>query len=83
MTTLTKKKKPFQIYLRTDQLEALRQLAQQQDVSVAALVRQGVDQLLLSIPVEDDPLMDIIGLGDSGLDDLSINHDAYLAETAA
>jgi len=81
MTVLTKK--PFQIYLRQDQLNALRLTSQKRGVSVAELVRQGVDQLLVSLPVEDDPLLDIVGLGDSGLGDLAENHDQYLADQAA
>lgn len=78
MTTLIKK--PFQIYLRQDQMDALRRLAEKQGVSITELVRQGVDTLLINQPVEEDPLLGIIGLGDSGLGDLSVNHDAYLAE---
>ncbi len=81
MSVLTKK--PFQIYLRQDQLNALRLTAQKRGVSVAELVRQGVDQLLVSLPVEDDPLLDIVGLGDSGLGDLAENHDQYLADQEA
>jgi hypothetical protein len=78
MATLTKK--PFQIYLRQDQMAALRQIAEQRGVSIAELVREGIDHLLVSLPVEDDPLLDIVGLGDSGLGDLAEKHDAYLAD---
>ena len=78
MATLIKK--PFQIYLRQDQMDALRRLAEKQGVSITELVRQGVDILLINQPVEEDPLLGIIGLGDSGLGDLAANHDAYLAE---
>ena len=78
MTTLTKK--PFQIYLRQDQMAALRQIAEKRGVSIAELVREGVDHLLVSLPVEDDPLLDIVGLGDSGLGDMAEKHDEYLAD---
>ena len=78
MTTLTKK--PFQIYLRQDQMTALRQIAEKRGVSIAELVREGVDHLLVSLPVEDDPLLDIVGLGDSGLGDMAEKHDEYLAD---
>lgn len=81
MAILTKK--PFQIYLRQEQLDALRLMAEKRGISIAELVRQGVDQLLISVPVEDDPLLDIINLGDSGLGDLAQNHDQYLADEAA
>ena len=78
MVALTKK--PFQIYLRQDQMAALRQIAEKRGVSIAELVREGVDHLLVSLPVEDDPLLDIVGLGDSGLGDLAEKHDEYLAD---
>ncbi len=78
MTTLTKK--PFQVYLREDQLEALRVLAERRKVSIAELIRQGVDRLLTEVPAEEDPLWDIIGLFDSGLGDLAEKHDEYLTQ---
>jgi hypothetical protein len=72
-------KRPVQIYLRQEQLDALRALAQKLGVSLAELVRQGVDQLLAETPVETDPLWDIVGLGNSDEGDLSVEHDRYLA----
>ncbi len=77
------KKKPLQVYLRPDQIEPLRALAQRRKTSLAELVRQGVDRILVEVPVEEDPLWDIVGLGDSGLGDLSVEHDRYLAEWEA
>jgi len=74
------KKKPLQIYLRAEQLDALRALSRRKGESVAALVRKGVDRLLEEIPAEEDPLLEVIGLYDSGLGDLSENHDQYLAQ---
>jgi len=75
------KKKPLQIYLRTDQVETLRQVAERRGESLAALVRQGVDLLLEGLPPQEDPLLDIIALYDSGLGELAEKHDAYLAES--
>ncbi len=72
--------KPVQVYLRPEQIEALRVLARRREMSVAELVRQGVDQLLAGVPAEEDPAWNIIGLCDSGPSDLSANHDAYLAQ---
>jgi hypothetical protein len=72
------KKKPVQIYLREDQVEALRAVAERRGESMAALVRQGVDKLLDEIPPEEDPLLEIIGLYDSGRGDLAEKHDEYL-----
>ena len=71
-------KKPVQVYLRPEQLEALRALAARRNVAVAELVRQGVDRLLADVPLEDDPLWDIVGMFDSGLTDLAEKHDDYL-----
>lgn len=78
MSVLTKK--PLQVYLRAEQLEALRALARRRDVSLAELVRQGVDRLLVEVPAEEDPLSDIVGLFNSGRGDLAEKHDAYLAQ---
>lgn len=78
MATVTKR--PIQVYLRPDQLDKLRALAERDHVSVAELVRQGVDRLLASLTVEEDPLLDIIGLVEDGPEDFAANHDAHLAE---
>lgn len=73
-------KRPIQVYLRPEQLDRLRAVSERRSVSVAELVRQGVDRLLADIPVEDDPLLEIIGLVDGGPEDLAEKHDEYLAE---
>ncbi len=73
-------KKPLQVYLRVDQLDALRALSRRKGESIAALVRKGVDRLLEEIPPEEDPLLEVVGLYDSGLGDLSEKHDQYLAQ---
>jgi len=78
MATLTKK--PIQVYLRPEQLEALRYLSQRRKVPVAELVRQGVDRLLAEVPPEEDPLLNIIGMFDSGLGDLAEKHDEYIVK---
>jgi hypothetical protein len=76
----TSTKRAIQVYLRPEQLDALRLLSTKQGTSMAELIRQGVDLLLTGIPVEDDPLWNIIGLGNSGVHDLALKHDRYLAE---
>lgn len=81
ISTLTKS--PLQVYLRQDQMDSLRVLAERQEVSLSELVRQGVDRLLLEIPVQDDPLWDVVNLGVSGLSDLAAEHDRYLIESEA
>lgn len=73
-------KKPIQVYLRTDQLEALRSLSRRRSVPVAELVREGVDRVLAEVPPEEDPLWDIIGIVESGPTDLAEKHDEYLVK---
>ncbi len=75
---MTDKKKPLQIYLRDDQEKALRVIAERRGESLASLIREGVDLLLESVPVDEDPLLDLIGLYDSGRGDLAYQHDQYL-----
>jgi hypothetical protein len=78
MATLTKR--PIQVYLRREQLDALRGLAERRKVSVAELIRQGVDRLLSDVPIDDDPILDIIGMVEGGPPDLAEKHDEYLAQ---
>lgn len=75
-----KTKKPLQVYLRSDQIDALRSLSDRRGESMAKLVREGVDRILEEVPPEENPLLDIIGIFDSGIGDLSEKHDEVLAE---
>ena len=77
MSTITMK--PVQVYLRPEQIESLRAIAERRKVSMAELIRQGVDRMLSEVPAEEDPLWNIIGTFDSGLGDLAEIHDEYLA----
>jgi hypothetical protein len=77
VSTLTKR--PIQIYLRPQQLEALRGEAHRRNVSIAELIRQGVDRILDEVPPEDDALWDLRGLVPSGPNDVSEKHDEHLA----
>jgi len=70
---------PSQVYLRPGQREALRALAKKRGVSMAELVRQGVDYVLSEVSLEEDPIMSLVGMFDSGVTDLAENHDKYLA----
>ncbi len=78
MSALTKK--PIQIYLRAEQLEALRALARRRQVAVSELVREGVDEVLAAMSVDEEPLSDIVGMFDSGRGDLADRHDDYLVQ---
>jgi len=79
MSALTMK--PIQVYLRPEQIESLRLEAERRKVSIAELVRQGVDRILAEVPVEEDPLWNIIGTFDSGIGNLAEKHDEYIARS--
>lgn len=72
--------KPIQVYLDTEQLDALETLATQRQTSVEELIRSGIDRLLADSSVEDDPLWEIIGIVESDQHDLAEKHDQHLAE---
>jgi hypothetical protein len=74
------KKKPIQIYLDARQNDALAALALNKGISKAEIIRESLERYLREIPVKDDPAMGLIGLGNSGKQDLSENHDAYIAQ---
>jgi hypothetical protein len=77
-----------QIQLTEEQSTNLRQLAEQENVSVAELIRRSVDHYLqkrggFSEEERKQRLLSVIGIGNSGLADLGTNHDKYLAEIYA
>jgi len=75
-----------QVQLTEQQHRRLREVAQRQGVSIAELVRRGVDLLLESEPQDRQAAYqrasELLGaLKDpSGTTDLSTNHDDYLDE---
>jgi hypothetical protein len=72
-------KKPIQIYIDAQQNDALAALARDKGISKAEIIRESLERYLREIPVEEDPAMGLIGLGNSGKHDLSENHDAVVA----
>lgn len=75
-------KKPIQIYLEPAQDRSLRALSQREGISLAALIRRTIDHYLADLPVEEDPALQVIGLGRSGREDMASKHDDYLAALA-
>lgn len=74
-----------QIQLTEAQMVALRELAARRQVSIAELVRRGVDRIIASggeLGVTERRRRALRRFGEfrSGLGDLSERHDAYLAE---
>jgi hypothetical protein len=74
-----------QIQLTEEQAKGLRRLAQKEGVSVAEIIRRSVNGALreANVPSEDelwDRALKVVGIGRSGLHDISERHDDYLAE---
>jgi hypothetical protein len=74
-----------QIQLTEDQAKGLKRLAKKQGVSVAEIIRRSVNDALKEASVQsDDELWDrafkVVGIGKSGLHDVSERHDDYLTE---
>jgi hypothetical protein len=74
-----------QVQLTEEQAEALRQLAARQGVSMAELFRRGVDRLLaaeqaVSLQERRERARQVVGRFASGKRDVSLQHDAHLAE---
>jgi hypothetical protein len=74
-----------QIQLTEEQAEALKRLATKRRISVAELIRQGVETLIRSVgtvsPEERrQRAIAIAGRFRSGQSDLSTKHDEYLGE---
>ncbi len=73
-----------QVQLTEDQLRQLKRLAAERGVSIAELVREGVDAVLQSSGVDITErrrrAIAAIGCFRSGKTDVSERHDDYLAE---
>ena len=88
MTTIIKE--PIQVYLPTEQIDALHILAQERGVTLDEVIQQMVEMSLAGafhgelsnqeMSGARDPLWDIIGIGESDVTDLAENHDKYLVE---
>jgi len=74
-----------QVQLREEQMQTLRRWASARRVSIAELIRQGVDMLIHSSTSIDDEerrrrAIAMVGQFRSGLSDVSSEHDRYLVE---
>jgi len=77
------KKKPIQIYIEPKQELLLESLAKKKGTSKTEIIRLSLDRYLGNLPLEEDPVLGIIGLGKSGKRDISEKHDVYLARHVA
>jgi predicted DNA-binding protein len=75
----------MQVQLTEDQAEALRRLSARTGTPIAALVREAVAQRLND--EADSPAwaraLGAVGAFESGVGDVSVRHDRYLAEALA
>ena len=76
-------KRPIQVYIEPRQNNVLELLSKKLRVSKAEIIRKSLDKFLNELPVEEDPAMSLIGLGNSGKKELSDKHDKYLARYAS
>jgi hypothetical protein len=73
------------IQLTIEQIEALRRLGAQRDQSTAVPIRESVGQILKQSDrtARAQRFLKVAGKFSSGLNDVSVNHDKYLAEDFA
>ncbi len=73
-----------QIQLEEDQYKKIKELANQQQVSIAAVIRRAVDQLLMTRKPGRASLyreaLKIAGKYNAGQPDIATEHDKYLDE---
>lgn len=74
-----------QIQLTEQQSQSLKNLAEKEGKSIAELIRQGIDQFLkahqgIPVDVKKQRALDVAGKFRSGVSDISLHHDQYLAE---
>ena len=72
------KKVAIQVYLDPDQDRVLGYLSKTQKRSKASIIRACLQDYIERIPLEEDPILKVIGLGESGHTDISEKHDEYL-----
>ena len=75
------RKIPIQIYLDPDHYKMIDHLSKSRKTSKAATIRNCIANYLESLPLEDDPALNIMNLGASGIKDIAAKHDDYLVES--
>ena len=75
------KKIPIQIYLDPDQFRMIDLLSKARNTSKAATIRNCIAKYLASLPLKDDPALNIMNLGASGKKDIAARHDDYLIKS--
>ena len=71
----------LQFYLDAEMSRKLGSIAERLHVSKAEVIRRGIRLMLQETQsVEDDPLLDIVGIGAGGPGRVSVEHDRYLVD---
>ena len=76
------KKKPIQINIEPKQDYVFGDHVREKGVSKTEIFRKSLEKFVKETPVEEDPGMGLIGLGNSDKRNLSGYHDKYLARYA-
>ncbi len=77
-----------EIELTEEQSKALERLAHKDNVPIAEVIRRSIDDYIathieLSMEEKKRRALSVVGMFDSGLPDLGVNHDKYLEEIYA
>jgi len=80
MKTMVSEKRT-QVYFPKELFRRLEKKAKKESKSSAAVIREAVERYLeqeREIDWDNDPIFKLAGIMDSGVGDLSVNHDHYL-----
>ncbi|MFP4661491.1 MAG: CopG family transcriptional regulator [Halanaerobiales bacterium] len=72
-----------QIYLEEDMIDAIERIAEKKEISQSEIIRRSLRGYIRKAENEGeikDPLLEIIGLGESKIEDGSVEHDKYIYE---
>lgn len=73
-----------QVYLPKDVYEQLKQRAEAEGVTMAAQIREALAKYVVTpddegpILTPDNPIWQLVGIGEGGPQDGSVNHDQYI-----
>ena len=82
---MTEKMVRTQVYLPQDIYEKLKNRAEEEGVTMANQIREALVEYVVEKPkkkehilTSEDPIWQLMGIGESGITDGSVNHDKYI-----